>query len=232
MTGRSNRFARAAALAVAEAPARAYNPLFIYGGVGPGQDAPAPRDRPLRGGEPPGARAHVPLGGEFTNEFIERCATAHPLLQATATASMDILLIDDIQSLQGREQTQKEFFHTFNALHDSGKQIVITSDRAPKEIAGPRGPAALPLRDGADHRRAGAGHRDAHRDPQEEGRGRPHVIHDPRGAAVHRRARLHQRAGRRARSPGWRRTAHSGRRIDVELAGEVLEDLFPAPRAP
>ena len=130
MTGPSNRFAQAAALAVAEAPARAYNPFFVYGGVGLGKTHLLHAIGHFVRGQPPGAGAHLRLGGDVHQRVHQRAARRRDaLVQATATADVDILLIDDIQFLRGREQTQEEFFHTFNALHDSGKQIVISSDR-------------------------------------------------------------------------------------------------------
>ena len=135
--GQSNRFAHAAAVAVAEAPAKAYNPLFIYGDSGPRQDPPPARHRRLRD-EPvprhPRALRLEPRSSRTTSSTRSR-TTAARLFQARYR-DVDILLIDDIQFLQGRAETQEAFFHTFNTLHDHDKQVVITSDVPPKHLTG------------------------------------------------------------------------------------------------
>ncbi|MCA9400517.1 MAG: chromosomal replication initiator protein DnaA [Candidatus Omnitrophica bacterium] len=133
--GASNRFACAAGLAVAESPAKAYNPLLIYGQVGLGKthliQAITHKIRKLH----PDLKICYLSSESFTNELIDAIRNRSTLQFRKKYRDIDVLLIDDIHFIAGKESTQEEFFHTFNALHDSRKQIILTSDRPPKEIA-------------------------------------------------------------------------------------------------
>ena len=134
--GSSNRFAHAAAVAVAEAPAKAYNPLFIYGDSGLGKThllhAIGHYARHLY----TGIRVRYVNSEEFTNDFINSIRDDEGTSFKQTYRNVDILLIDDIQFLSGKDRTQEEFFHTFNAMHNHSKQVVITSDLPPKQLSG------------------------------------------------------------------------------------------------
>ena len=135
VVGNGNRFAHAASLAVAEAPAEAYNPLFIYGGVGLGKTHLMHAIGHYVQQQYPSLRLLYITSENFTNELIASIQNNKNAEFRNRFRNVDILMVDDIQFIAGRDSTQEEFFHTFNALHTSGKQIIMTSDKPPKDIA-------------------------------------------------------------------------------------------------
>jgi chromosomal replication initiator protein len=134
--GSTNIFARAAAFAVAESPAKAYNPLFIYGNSGLGKTHLLHAIGHYALSLYPRFKVRYVSSEEFTNDFINAIQNNRSAQFLNEYRNIDILMIDDIQFLAGKDQTQEAFFHTFNALHDANKQVVITSDVAPKNLMG------------------------------------------------------------------------------------------------
>ena len=171
--GASNRFAHAATLAIAEAPARAYNPLFIWGESGLGKTHLLHAAGNYAQRLFPGMRVKYVSTEEFTNDFINSLRDDRKASFKRSYRDIDVLLVDDIQFIEGKEGIQEEFFHTFNTLHNANKQIVISSGPTSEAARHAGRPVADPFRVGPDHRRPAAGTRDAHRHPSQEGANGP-----------------------------------------------------------
>ncbi len=172
IVGASNQFAHAACRAVAEAPSRSYNPLFLYGGVGLGKTHLMHAIGHYVLTHSPGLKLTYISAERFMNEVINAIRYDRILEFRERYRGVDVLLVDDIQFIVGKERTQTEFFHTFNALHDAQKQIVLSSDCPPHQITRARGTAAKPLRMGLDRGHPAAGSRDENRDFEAKSRSR------------------------------------------------------------
>ena len=154
---------------MAEAPAKAYNPLFIYGDSGLGKTHLLHAIGHYAQHLYPGMRVRYVNSEEFTNDFINSIRDDKAQAFQRRYRDVDVLLIDDIQFLQGKVQTQEEFFHTFNTLHNANKQVVITSDLPPKQLSGFEERMRSRFEWGLHHRRPAARPRDPDRDPAQEG---------------------------------------------------------------
>ena len=185
VTGASNRFAHAAALRVAETPARSYNPLFIYGDAGLGKTHLLQAIGNYVLENYPNYRVRYVTSEQFLSEFVDSIRAGTNEQFKRRFRDIDVLLVDDIQFFEGKKETQEEFFHTFNHLHTSNRQIVLSLRSAARRHPHPRGPPPHPLRHGPAHRHPAPRPRDPPRHPAQEGRGRG-VAGARRGARVHR----------------------------------------------
>jgi chromosomal replication initiator protein len=231
--GDSNRLAHAAALAVAEMPAQAYNPLFIYGPPGVGKTHLLSAIANLLLSHNPGLSVRCTTGEAFTNAFLGALHDGHTEHFKAAFRDVDILLMDDVQFLERKTKTEEEFFHTFNSLHDGGRQVVLTSDRPPHDLQALEdrlrerfqaglvadiAPPDLPTRLAILRKRA---HHDQIRLPDEQAL---HVI------AEHVRSNVRALEGALIRVVAF--SSLTGRPLTGELAGEVLATLYPQAATP
>ena len=227
--GDSNRLAHAAALTVAELPAQAYNPLFICGPPGVGKTHLLSSIASLLTSHNPGLAVRCTTGETFTNEFLGALSGGQTDGFKTSFRQLDVLLVDDVQFLERKTKTEEEFFHTFNALYDAGRQIVLTSDRPPGDLQAledrlrERFEAGLvaDIKPPEFATRLAILRKRAHHDRIE--------LADPLALdAIAERVTLNVRALEGALIRIVAFSSLSGRPLDVELAVEVLDGLYPA----
>jgi chromosomal replication initiator protein len=227
--GDSNRLAHAAALTVAEMPAQAYNPLFICGPPGVGKTHLLSSIATLLLAHNPGLIVRCTTGEEFTNEFLGALSGGHSDGFKASFRQVDVLLVDDVQFLERKAKTEEEFFHTFNALYDAGRQIVLSSDRPPRDLQALEDRLRERFEAGlvADIKppelatRLAILRKRAHHDGIE--------LADPQVLeAIAERVTLNVRALEGALIRVVAFSSLTGRELTVELAREVLDGLYPA----
>jgi chromosomal replication initiator protein len=227
--GDSNRLAHAAALTVAEMPAQAYNPLFICGPPGVGKTHLLSSIATLLLAHNPGLIVRCTTGEEFTNEFLGALSGGHADAFKASFRQVDVLLVDDVQFLERKAKTEEEFFHTFNALYDAGRQIVLSSDRPPRDLQALEDRLRERFEAGlvADIKppelatRLAILRKRAHHDGIEFSD--PQVLE-----AIAERVTLNVRALEGALIRVVAFSSLTGRELTVELAREVLDGLYPA----
>jgi chromosomal replication initiator protein len=231
--GDSNRLAHAAALTVAEMPAQAYNPLFICGPPGVGKTHLLSSIAGLLSSHDPGLTVRCITGEAFTNEFLGALSDGRTDDFKTSFRQVDVLLVDDVQFLERKTKTEEEFFHTFNALYDAGRQVVLTSDRPPRDLQALEDRLRERFEAGlvADIKppelatRLAILRKRAHHD-------RIELDHEDVLQAIAERVSLNVRALEGALIRVVAFSSLTGRPLSVELAREVLDGLYPSAKTP